>query len=111
MHFDKFSIDQKNEISTGFLGLIPVKEASGETENIFSLIDEEIRRSGQTLINCIKFALDSVLNMVGCNSYVWSRLKDVSPSWLQLKGICHSLALCIQNAVSKLPSNIGLCSW
>ncbi|XP_053113351.1 uncharacterized protein LOC128327952 [Hemicordylus capensis] len=45
--------------------------------------------------------------MVGCNNSVWSRLKEASPSCLQLRCICHSLALCIQRAASKLPSNIG----
>ena len=45
--------------------------------------------------------------MVGCNNSVWSRLKAVSPFFVQLKCICHSLALCIKHAVWKLPSNIG----
>ena len=45
--------------------------------------------------------------MTGCNNSVWTRIKDVSPNCVQLKCICHSLALCIENAVSKLPSNIA----
>ena len=45
--------------------------------------------------------------MTGCNNSVWTRIKDVSPNCVQLKCICHSLALCIDNAVSKLPSNIA----
>jgi hypothetical protein len=86
-------------------GLIPVPECTGE--KIFNLIDEEIKRCGQSLANCIGFALDGASNMVGCYNSVWSRLKAVSPFRVQHKCICHSLALCIQYAVSKLPSNIG----
>ena len=37
---------------------------------------------------------------------LWSSLKIVSPSCVQLKCICYSLPLCIQYAVSKLPSNV-----
>jgi len=51
---------------------------------------------------CIKRGL-----VHGCNNSVWSRLKTVCPFCVQLKCICHSLALCIQYAVSKLPSNNG----
>jgi hypothetical protein len=97
--------DKRKEIVTGFIGLIPVQETTGG--NIFNLIDEEIKRCDQSLANCIDFATDGASDMVGCNNSVWSRLKAVSPFSVQLKCICHSLALCIQYAVSKLPSNIG----
>jgi len=101
----RFLSAKRKEIVTGFIGLIPAQEATGE--KIFNLIDEEIKRCGQSLVNCIGFATDGASNMVGCNDSVWSRLKAVSPFCVQLKCICHSLALCIQYAVSKLPSNIG----
>jgi hypothetical protein len=101
----RFLSDKRKEIVTGFIGLIPVQEATGE--KIFNLIDEEIKRCGQILANCIGFATDGASNMVGCNNSVWSRLKFVSPFCVQLKCNCHSLALYIQYAVSKLPSNIG----
>jgi len=92
-------------IVTGFIGLLLVQEATGE--KILNLIGEEIKRCGQSLANCIAFAMDGASNMVGCNNCVWSRLKAVSPFCVQLKCICHALALCIEYAVSKLPSNIG----
>ena len=101
----RFLNDRRKEIVTGFIGLIPVQEATGE--NILNLIDKEIKRCGQSLDNCIAFAMDGASNMVGCNNSVWSRLKVVSPFCVQLKCNCHSLALYIQYAVSKLPSNIG----
>jgi hypothetical protein len=71
------------------------------------LIEREIKRCDQSLVNCIGFATDGASNMVGCNNSVWSRLKTVSPFCVQHKCICHSLALCFQYGVSKLPSNIG----
>jgi hypothetical protein len=92
------------EIVTGFIGLLLVQEATGE--KILNLIGEEIKIFGQSLANCIAFAMDGASNMVGCNNSVWSRLKAVS-FCVQLKCICHALALCIKYAVSKLPSNIG----
>ncbi|KAF8777684.1 Zinc finger protein 862 like protein [Argiope bruennichi] len=101
----RFWSDRRKEISTQLLGLIPVQEATGE--NIFNVINEEIKSCGQTLENCIGFASDGAANMVRCNNSVWSKLKTVSPYCVQLRCICHSLALCIQHAVSKLPSNIG----
>jgi len=57
-----------------------------------------------SLANCIGFAKVGASNMVECNNSVCSRL---SPFCVPLKCICHSLALCIQYTVSKLPSNIG----
>ena len=54
------------------------------------------------------FSSDGANTLVGCRNSVWTRLKAISPNGVQLKCVCHSLALCIQQAVSKLPSNIGL---
>ena len=85
--------------------MIPITETTGE--KIFSFIESEITACGQAFSNCIGFASDGASNMVGCNNSVWSRMKQASPSCVQLKCICHSLALCIQHAKSKLPSNIG----
>ena len=97
--------DKTNQITISFLSLIPVQEATGD--NIFSLIKMEIESCNQDLKNCIGFASDGASNMVGCNNSVWSRIRDVSPSCVQYRCVCHSLALCIKYAVSKLPSSIG----
>jgi hypothetical protein len=95
----RFFSDKRKEIVTGFIGLIPMQEATGE--RMYNLIDEEIKRCGQSLASYIGFATDGASNMVGCNNSVWSRLK--APFCVHLKCICHSLALCIQYAISKLP--------
>ena len=83
----RFLNDKRKEIVTGFIDLIPVLEAAGE--RIFNLIDEKIKRCGQSLANCIGFAMDGASNMVGYNNTVWSELKAVSPFCVQLKCICH----------------------
>jgi hypothetical protein len=77
-----FLSDGRKEIVTGFIGLIPVQDATGG--KIFNLVDEEIKRCGQSLANCIGFATDGASNMVGCNNSVWSRLKSVSAFCVQL---------------------------
>jgi hypothetical protein len=64
----RFLRDRGKEIVTGFIGLIPVQKVAGE--KIFNLIDEEIKRCGQSLANCIGFATDGASNMVGCNNSV-----------------------------------------
>jgi len=97
----RFLSDRRKKLVTGYIGLILVQK------KMFSLIDEGIKRCGQSLADCIGFATDGASNMVGCNNSVWSRLKAVSPFCMQLKCSCHSLALCIQYAVSTLPLNIG----
>lgn len=88
-----------------FSGLIPIQEATGE--NLFNLLNDEIQRCDQSLKNSIYFASDGASNMFGCNNSVWTTMREVSPFYLQLKCICHSLALCIQYAVAKLQFSIG----
>jgi hypothetical protein len=97
----RFLSDKRKETVTGFIGLIPMQAASGD--KILNLIDKKIKRCAQSLANCTGFATDGASNTVWCNNPVWSRLKTVSPFCAQLKCICHSLALCIRCAVSKLP--------
>jgi hypothetical protein len=83
-----FLSDKRKEIVTWFIGWISVQDATGE--KIFNLIDEVIKRCGQSLSNCIGFATDGASDMVGCNISVWSRLKAISPSFVHLK--CMSFA-------------------
>ena len=100
----RFFSDKLKQVSTFFLSLISVHEATAE--NLFNLIEEEIVACGQSLENCIGFASDGASTMVGCNNSVWTRIKAKSPMCLQVKCVCHSLALCVQNAAGKLPSTI-----
>jgi len=64
----QFLSDRRKEIVTGFIGLIPVQEATGL--KTFNLIEEEIKGCGQSPANCIGFATDGASNIVGCNNSV-----------------------------------------
>ncbi|GFO11546.1 Zinc finger mym-type protein 1 [Plakobranchus ocellatus] len=101
----RFFSDQLNAVSTLFLALVYVHETTAE--NIFNMIEEEIKKCNQTLENCLGFVSDGASTMIGCNNSVWRRIKAASPMCIQVKCVCHSLALCIQNAAGKLPSNIA----
>jgi len=96
---------KSKDIVTRFVGLLPVVKATGES--LFNAIEQEINCFGQNLQICIAFASDGASNMIGCNNPVWSKLKEASHNCVQFRCICHSLALCIQHAVAKLPCNIG----
>ena len=41
------------------------------------------------------------------NNSIWSRIKEVSPGCVQLKCVCHSLALIMEHAFTCIPSTIG----
>jgi hypothetical protein len=73
------------EIVTGFIGLMPVQEATGGKK--FNLIDEETERCGQSVANRIGFAMEGASNMVRGNNSVWSRLTAASPFCVQHKCI------------------------
>ncbi|GFO22339.1 Zinc finger mym-type protein 1 [Plakobranchus ocellatus] len=64
----RFFSDQLNAVSTFFLALVYVHEATAE--NIFNLIEEEIKKCNQTLENCLGFASDGASTMIGCNNSV-----------------------------------------
>lgn len=87
------------------LGLVSVTEATGE--ELFNTIKTAVEDFGQTLNNCVGFGSDGALVMVGHNNSVWSRIREESPNCVQVKCICHSLALCVQHAFNTLPSNLG----
>ena len=57
----RFLSDRRKEIVTGFIGLIPVQGATGE--KMFNSIDEEIKRCGQSIANCIAFAICEVTRL------------------------------------------------
>ena len=90
---------------TAFLGLVPVSSATAQ--RIYDELKIELGRYDMMLENCIGFSSDGAATMVGKKNSVWTRIKEVSPNCVQMKCICHSLALCIQYAFEKLPSSLG----
>ncbi|RUS91788.1 hypothetical protein EGW08_000496 [Elysia chlorotica] len=98
-------VGKNGKVKFAYLGLIPVVAADAAT--LFAALEEELRSYGQTLENCVGFSSDGASVMVGNNNSVWTRIKEKSPQCVQLKCICHSLALSIQHAFCKLPSNVA----
>ena len=76
-------------------------------EALFKKISDELATYHQTLKKCIGFASDGAASMEGVDNSVQTRIKIESPKCVQLKCICHSLALCMQHAFSKLTPSIG----
>lgn len=101
----RYMSPKNNAITTAFLSLLPVVDATANS--LFNTIQQDLVLCGISLSKCIGFASDGASTMVGEHNSIWSRLKKESPNCIQMKCMCHSLALCIQNAFSKLPSNIG----
>jgi len=90
----RFLSDKRKEIVTGFIGLILVQEATGQ--RIYIFIDEEIKGCGQSLANCIGFAMDGASDLVGCNNSVWIRLKLFSVCNSNVSVICWPCAFNMQ---------------
>ena len=88
----RFFDDTTDQIETCFLGLIAVIDATGES--LFNAISTLAGDFGMVLSDCIGFASDNASNMVGEHNSVWSQIRNVSPKFVKLKCICHSLASC-----------------
>ncbi|XP_005103816.1 uncharacterized protein LOC101845565 [Aplysia californica] len=97
-------VDSEKGVVDAFLGLVPVLETNAET--LFHPMKNELETFGLSLKDCVGFASDGASVMVGVKNSVWTRIKNVSPNCIQMKCICHSLALCMQHAFAKLPSNL-----
>lgn len=90
---------------TELVGLLPIIEATGQV--LFDKIKATLQDIDQSLRSCLGFAIDGASVTVGNNNSVWTRILEESPNCVQMKSICHSLALCVQHSFNKLPSNLG----
>eukprot|EP00794_Sanderia_malayensis_P002936 gene2936-biopygen2413 len=101
----RYHSDSHNKIMTSFVELVPVIEATGET--LFQALSSCLVGIGLRIQDCIGYGCNGASVMVGEHNSVWSRLRDVAPNCIQVKCICHSLALCIKYAFETLPSSLG----
>ncbi|XP_066960919.1 uncharacterized protein [Macrobrachium rosenbergii] len=95
---------KEKRIVTELVSLAAVTEATGAI--LFKVIKNAIEDIGQSLSNCLGFASDGASVMIGNNNSVWTQIKEESPHCVQVRCICHSLALCMQHSFDKLPSNL-----
>ena len=102
----QYHIEKENKIVTAFVDLVPVIEANGE--NLFHALKTCLTGIGLKLDDCIGYGCDGASVMVGEHNSVWSRICSVAPNCIQVKCICHSLALCVKHAFDKIPSRLGL---
>lgn len=94
------------EYRARFLGLIPLKEKTGE--NIFNCIEEFINNHGLNMSRIIGFASDGASNMVGTEKGVSTRIKDLNPYLFQNHCICHRLHLTIKDTDSSIGDIMNL---
>ena len=83
----------------------PRKDACAD--DIFHAIKEYLAGIDLKLEDCVGYGSDSASVMVEENDSVWTRILAVAPNCIKMTCICHSLALCVQDAFEKLPSSLG----
>lgn len=101
----RYCSKKEKRIVTELVGLFPVSDATGEA--LFNVIKTAVTDLDLELGNCTGFASDGASVMTGVKNSVWTRIQQESPDCVQVKYICHSLALCVQHAFEKLPSSLG----
>ena len=98
-----YSTKQENVV-TRLLNLVPVLK--GRAEDLFAVLRNEIEKHKLSLTDLIGFSADTTNVMFGCSNSIVSRIKDVSPSCIVVKCVCHSTALSVSHASKTLPRNI-----
>ena len=101
----RYFSEKERTVMTAFLELVEIVHATGES--MFNALNDSLSKVGLDFKDCIGFGSDGVSAMVGEWNSVWSRVREVSPHCVLIKCICHSLALCVQHAFEKMPSNLG----
>ena len=97
--------ESRATIATDYVGLLPVVGAKGR--QLFAHLKAKLTEMGLEMSNCIGFGSDEASAMIGEHDSVWSRVRAESLGCQLNRCICHSLALCIEKAFEKLPSNLG----
>ena len=101
----RYYSDFEKKIVTAFVDLISVVHT--RADDLFNAIKDCVTGIELRMEACVAFGSDGVAVMVGEHDSVWTRILTVSPQCVQLKCICHSLALCVKHAFEKLPSSLG----
>ena len=101
----RYCSEKENNIVTAFLGLVDINSAT--CIDLFAAMKECLVTSGLKLQDCVGYASDVAANMVGKYNSLWWRIVEEAPNCLQMKCLCHSLALCVKHAFELMPSNLG----
>jgi len=79
-------------VTTNFLRVVPVIAATAAS--LFDTIKFFFDDHQVPLSNMIGLGTDGASNLCGCNNSVYTRIKEMSPSCVLVKCICHSLFVC-----------------
>ena len=101
----RFYSEKEDDIVTRFAGLVPLVYTTGE--DLFNALKIKLAEIGISLQNSVGFGSDGEAKMVGVHNGLWSKIREEAPNCVLVRCICHSLALCVQHAFKKVPSNIG----
>lgn len=101
----RYYSELRSTIVTEFGGLVPITGATGH--ELFVTLSNHLEKMGLKWCNCVGFGSDGASSMIGDHNSVWSRVRERSPNCQLNRCVCHSLALCIEKAFDKLPSNLG----
>lgn len=95
----------RSTLVTDFCGLVPIVGGTGQ--EMFFALNSAIEKMGLKWSDCVGFGSDGASSMIGEHNSVWSRVREQAPNCQLNRCVCHSLALCIEKAFDKMPSNIG----
>ncbi|XP_042212509.1 SCAN domain-containing protein 3-like [Homarus americanus] len=101
----RYYSDSRLKIITEFGGPVPIVGATGH--EVFLTLSNTLGKMGLKWSDCVVFGSDGASSMIGKHNSVWSRVREQSPNCQLNRCVCHSLALCIEKAFGKLPSNLG----
>jgi hypothetical protein len=87
---------RSQKLMDDLLGLVEVIGTTGE--ELFQAVERLMAEYSLEFKNCISFASDGASNVAGIHNSVWSRFRDANPHCVQIKCICHSLALVVKHA-------------
>lgn len=93
------------EIKTRLLRLVEVIRANADV--LFEEVQRALQEFNLDIQDCTGLGTDGASVMVGVRSSVYTRIKEKASEAVKFPCICHSLALCVQQAFETLPCNLA----
>jgi hypothetical protein len=95
--------DNTDGVVTEALLSVPTCDGASTGENIFTLLDDDLKKRNVSWNNCIAFESDNASVMTGCNKGVFGHITMVNPS-VYLSGCsCHLIHLAAKKGADMLP--------
>ena len=97
----KYFNSRSNEITSQFLGLIPVIDTTADA--LYEHVKAFFYESGIDLKLCFGLGTDGAFNLCGCNHSLYTLMKKDNPDLVLIKYVCHFLHLACSNASKEMP--------